>query len=195
MRPTTLALSLALLGLATLPVTAAVGNTHRPSSLPWSDAVQVASFDPAVGQLIGVRLSIDAFVRADLAAENQAEVPDLVHVQTLANVRVALPNGEVVTELSFDASATWSLAAFDGKTDFAGPSGRTIRPAGRRHAEVLIDDPAVLLYFQGPASGGGTVELPVSASGVTSIVGGSKLAQLANQTAGVRVLVEYFAVP
>ena len=189
------ALTLVLSVLTAIPLGAVLRDSHRPAPLPWADVVQLASFDPAGGQLVGVRLIIDAFVRSDLAAENTSDAQDLVHAQAASLVRVALPSGVTVAELPFGAEVTWSLAPFDGKHDFAGASGRSIRLAGRRHAEVLIDDPGVLLYFVGPVGGGGTVELPVSADGMTSILGGMKLEQLAGQAAGVRVQVEYFAVP
>jgi len=190
-----LVLTLSLSVLTAFPVGAVLGNAHRPGSLPWSDTVQVESFDPAGGQLVGVRLLIEAFVRADLRAENLGSAPDLVHAQVSALVRVALPNGEPVAELPFDAATTWTLDRFDGQSDFAGPSGRSIRPAGRRYTEVLIGDPALLLDFVGPVGGGGYVDLPVSAQGLTFILGNQELLRFEDPAAGVRVRVEYFAIP
>ncbi|GEM_PF-2886953 len=190
-----LALTLVLSVLTAFPVGAVLGNAHRPGSLPWSDTVQVESFDPAGGHLVGVRLLVEAFVRADLRAENLGSGPDLVHAQVSALVRVALPNGESVAELPFDTASTWALESFDGKSDFAGSSGRSIRPASRRYTEVLIGDPGLLRYFVGPVGGGGLVELPVSAQGLTCILGSQDLLQFADAAAGVRVRVEYFAIP
>lgn len=190
-----LALTLVLSALIALPVGAVIGNTYRPRELPWSDTVQVPTFDPSTGQLVGARLLIDAFVRTDMRAENQGEFPDLVQAQFSAVVQVALPNGQPLAQMPFDAGSTWALTPFDGKCDFAGTSGRSIRPAGRGVTEVLIDDPAALLYFVGPVGGSGLVELPVSANGLTSILGSARLLQYAEPMAGVRVRVEYFSIP
>lgn len=183
------ALSLApFLGSAAL---AAFGDTHRPSTLPWSDVVQVASFDPAQGQLSAVVLSIDAFARMDLRAENLGTGPQLVSAHGVANVSVQLPNGVSIADVPFEGGALWTLAPFDGAADFAGPSGEISTSSARRHVEVLIDDPALVLYFVGLPESGGVVELPVSAVGSTAIVGGRPLSQSAAIDAGVRVRVQY----
>jgi len=192
MRPVSI---LALVVLTSLPLGAALENSYRPATLPWSDTVQLDTFDPATGELVGVRLLVDSFVRAELRAENQSDVYDLVHAQCSAVLRVALPNGQTIAQMPFDAGTTWALAPFDGKSDFDGASGQSARPSGRGHTEVLIDDPAMLLYFQGPFGGGGTVELPVSAQALTSILGGSNLLQFTEPSAGMRVSVEYFSIP
>jgi len=188
--------TLAFLALAATPflapdLGAAVGDTHRPSRLPWSDVVQVASFDPALGKLSAVRLSIDTFVRMDLRAENLSDRPQLVSAHALANVSVDLPNGVSVVDMSFDGEELWTLAPFDGTADFGGASGETSGSSARRHVEVLIDDPAHVLYFVGLPEVGGTVELPVSAFGSTAILAGRQVLEHQSIDAGVRVRVQY----
>lgn len=184
-------LSLALAPLLVGPALAAFGDTHRPSALPWSDVVRVPGFDPSQGELRAVRLSIDTFVRADLRAENVGEVPQLVCAHAVALVSVQLPSGAVVAEVPFDAAAQWVLAPFDGAVDYAGPSGRTVAPGGRRTIQVQIDDPALLLEFLGEPGDGGFVEFPVHAIGSTSMLGGRPLVTSAHLDAGVRVRAQY----
>ncbi len=170
---------------------AAFGDTHRPSTLPWSDVVQVPSFDPAQGELSAVRLSIDTFVSMDLRAENLGAGPQQVSAHGLAIVSVQLPNGSSIATVPFEGEALWTLAAFDGTADFAGASGEAATSSARRHVEVLVDDPALVLYFVGLPGVGGTVELPVSAGGSTAILGGRPLLERAAIDAGVRVRVQY----
>lgn len=189
-----------LLSLAAAPglghlALASLGGTHRPSSLPWSDVVKIPSFDPAQGQLVAVHLSIDTFVRTDLRAENLGAGPQLVDARAVANVSVRLPNGLAIADLPFDSGAQWVLASFDGAVDFAGTSGRSTLSTGRRHADVWIDDPALLLDFVALPKEGGYVELPVSAAGQTSMLGGRPLSEFTALDAGVRVRAEYILAP
>jgi len=184
-------LSLALAPLVVGPALAAFGDTHRPSTLPWSDVVRVPSFDPSQGELRAVRLSIDTFVRADLRAENLGDVPQLVCAHAVALVSVQLPSGESVAEVPFDAAAQWALAPFDGAVDYAGPSGRSAAPGGRRTIQVQIDEPGLLLEFLGKPGAGDFVELPVRAIGSTAMLGGRALVTSAHLDAGVRVRAQY----
>lgn len=201
MRLTCLVLVPSLLVAALIPVVArahssTIANQHRASSLPWADVVQVRSFDPAQGQLVRARLTIDAFVRTDLAVENLGETPSAVSAHAIALVTVQSPNGGLLAQLPFQTDVMWTTAAYDGLTDFAGISGRRELRSGRQRAEVVIEDPALLLYFMGVPGEGGVVDLPVSAFGSTAIVGGSMQAERAELGAGVRVRVEYTtAVP
>ncbi len=196
MRLTCLVLVPSALVAALVPVLAqaassTIPNQHHVSSLPWADVVRVRRFDPAQGQLVRARLTIDAFVRADLAVENLGETPSAVSAHAIALVTVQSPNGVPFAQLPFQTDVLWTTAAYDGLTDFAGASGRRAFRSGRQRAEVVIEDPALLLYFMGVPGAGGVVELPVSAFGSTAIVGGSLQADRAQLDAGVRVRVEY----
>lgn len=194
LRPALGLLALALAPFLVAPAGAAVGDTHRPSALPWADVVQVDRFDPSQGELGAVLLSIDTFARADLRAENVGDAPQMVSAHALATVSVRLPNGVEIAAVPFEGDAHWTLGAYDGAVDYAGTSGRRATPSGRRTVEVLIDDPSLVLYFLGLPGASGVVELPVAAVGATSIVGGRPLLASATLDAGVRVRATYLLV-
>lgn len=183
--------ALALIPLLGTGAGAAIGNAHRPSALPWSDVVRIPAFDPAHGELTGVRLTIETFASMGLRAENLSSQAQWVSANAAAIVDVRVAGGHAIAEVPYDASLVWTLAPFDGALDYGGVSGRTATSSGRRTIEVLVTDPAILAAFVGEKGVGGTVAFPVTAVGTTEILGDRDLAQLASIEAGVRVRATY----
>jgi hypothetical protein len=163
-------------------------NMHAPSALPWDDVFRVRSFDPALGRLAAVRITVDAYARADVRMENLDAVPCFVHAQSLALLTLGTGSGTPFAYLPFESEVVWVPSSFDGTVDFEGASGRRRIATARRHAEVVIDDPARLVDFLDPD---GVVDLPVSAVGSSVFVGGGSMAEFVGMDAGVRVEVEY----
>lgn len=180
-----------VLALATLAGDPAGATAHRPSDLPWSDVVRVGAFDPKLGELGAVRLTIHTFVRTEMRAENLGAGPELVSANAFTRVNVQLPGGAPLADIPFDVSALWTLSAFDGSNDFGGASGRTARDSRRRTVKLLLTEPSDLLLFVGAPSDPGTVGLSVGAVGIAEIVAGTSVTHDAQLEAGVRVGVEY----
>lgn len=180
--------------LSGLRADAARGPGHRPTGLPWSDVVQVPAFDPKLGELGAVHLTIDTFVRTEMRVENVGGAPEMVSANAFARLNVQLPGGAPAADIPYDVSELWMLPAFDGANDFGGASGRTARDSCRRTVKVLVTEPSDLLQFVGPPNAPGTVGIAVEALGLTEIVGGTAVMQNATIDAGVRVGVEYLLV-
>ena len=79
--------------------------------------------DPARGPLAGIRLEISAEVTGKLWVESHEGRAVALTYAPQATVTVFAPAGTRLEELSVAGEDTLALAAFDGTTDFAGPSG------------------------------------------------------------------------
>jgi hypothetical protein len=173
----------------TVPASIRAGGAslHAPSALPWDDVFRVRSFDPALGTLVpsGSRWMP---MRSDVRVENQDDVPCSVLAQSLALVTLGTASVTTFAHLPFESEVVWVPSSFDGTVDFEGASGRRRLATARRHAEVVLDDPARLVEFLDPD---GVVDLPVSAVGTSVFVGGGSLAEQVGMDAGLRVEVEY----
>ncbi|MBL8861938.1 MAG: choice-of-anchor E domain-containing protein [Planctomycetes bacterium] len=194
-RPLSAALAAALLLPGAPPASAGLGPLHRPSALPWADTVQLRTFDARHGQLLAAHLVITAHARTRISVENTSDTPQLVQAGSTTRVRVLLPSGQTLATVPFDAGDQWVLAPYDGVLDFAGSSGRSADHSARSRAEVVITDPALLLYFLSPPGGGGRVELPAAAIGFADVLGGDGLSREVSLEAGLRVRVDYVFAP
>jgi hypothetical protein len=82
-------------------------------------------FDPGLGNLVRVDLTADLRVLQNYSLENEVQVGQNVSAESEVMLLITKPDS---SSISVNASGSVSevLAAYDGKTDFGGPSGRTI---------------------------------------------------------------------
>src|ERR1035437_1220340 len=96
-----------------------------PASTPdWNQIVQVPGFDSSLGALTQVKLSFAADVWQSLYAENRSCAPSTYDLSTSATLNLSKFGGPAL--ITFDPVTlhrTGSLAAFDGKLNYAGASG------------------------------------------------------------------------
>jgi hypothetical protein len=186
-----------LLGLSLL-VSGAQGTgspVHPSAGLPWSGTAVLRRFDPARGELRGVRLVLESFARADVRVENTASTGSAATGVAQVDVGVRLPDGTAVAVNHHSAQVSFLLAAFDGTLDYSGRSSAARTLSGRLRQEVLIQDPSQLLAFVGRPGAPGAVELPLFAVGATSLQGGPDLASESLLQAGARVRAIFFYEP
>jgi hypothetical protein len=117
-------------------------------------------FDPGLGNLVQVNLTLDLEILQNYSLENEGNVSQTVDAESEGNLLITLPDE---TSISANASSSISeeLAAYDGKTDFGGSSGKTIesvesRGSAEREYQELSD---FVASFQNE-----TVSLPVEIS-------------------------------
>jgi hypothetical protein len=89
------------------------------------DNATLPLFDPGIGSLVRVDLAADLGILENISLENEENVSQTVDAQSEATLLITMPDS---SSISVNASSSMSeeLAAYDGKTDFAGQSGKTI---------------------------------------------------------------------
>jgi hypothetical protein len=125
-----------------------------------------------------------------LAAENEDAAAATVSVAQTAALNLALPGTTETTAGSIDTGMT--LAGYDGSADFAGASGKIVQQQTLLPTTAgSLVDAADLAAFAGP----GTIALPISTTGTSSLDGpGNLLARLLARAGGM-VTVSYTYLP
>lgn len=92
----------------------------------WEGNHTLPLFDSNLGNLVGVDLAIDLSVLQNFSLENEGNESQIDDAESEVLLSITMPN---TSSISVNASNTVSekLAAYDGETDFAGSSGKTIR--------------------------------------------------------------------
>ncbi len=175
--------------------------TTAPQVLTVEDAgtgadntLTLNGFDPALGQLLSVNISIAANASGSVMAENLDPAADSLTVGQTATVYLYAPDGSSLASSSAQFDNTAQLAAFDGQADFSGPSSDTITesaPAGTVAATTTTVNGAGLADFET----NGTVSLQVDRVGSTTIDGPGNLEISAALQAGAAVTASYTYLP
>jgi len=156
-------LIIALLCFASLR---AASITHTATIFPtltdWSLTNSVPQFDPALGTLTNVTVTVSANVQSTFYVENRDrrawDATATAHATVSASVDVLL------TSALIEPAHTQNLTAFDGVTDFAGTSGFTVSDSASGSNSSSTASVA-------PFVGVGTVPLTASAVATASYVG------------------------
>ncbi len=155
----------------------------------WNADVPVAQFDPALGSLEAVVLTLTGDVTGSLAIQNLETAAARFDATGTATLALSLPGTVtpgVTVAASYDDHA--SLAGFDGAIDFAGPLVPTGLPAT---TTLDLSDPNDLAGF----IGSGTIDLPIMATGTSSLdAPGDVVARLIGEAGGT-VAVSYVYLP
>jgi hypothetical protein len=177
-----------------------VTTTPQVVSLPsqtsgWTATAPFSQFDPSLGVLDEIFLNAGNTLTGTFSAENLEGGPAYVSMDENVHMTVAIPGSPsgIVTNASNDDSA--SLGAYDGSTDFAGASGKsdtqTSGSGSELPANVTLTDAADLAAFTGT----GTIALPVSTAGTSTVTGPSNLLEEITQQTGGTVSVTYIYTP
>ena len=152
----------------------------------WSQALGIAGFDPTLGTLQAVTLTIGTTGTAKLQAENLDSESAYLGVKQAATVEVGA-GGTVLDSEAATVTTDRTLYSFDGTIDDAGASGETLQNSASATATTVLSDPASLAAFTGAAAAG----LTLSDVGQTSIDGPGALSISAALQAGAGVDVTY----
>lgn len=155
----------------------------------WTDVVTLPRFDPALGELRVVELTVEARLTGTIALENLGEAPVSAASRLAAAVRVQRPGAPPTALVSAEPAVvrTQPLAPYDGVLDHAGSSGQTTAVSATATAVGAHTDPADLTLFTGtspiglPSAGTDTSVPPVEAGVVAEL----------SSTVGATVTVSY----
>ena len=197
MKPRTpLALLAPLLAAASaLALGSAPTEVASHEGYPVGGQVLIPRFDPALGELASVRITVHLQVHGGLGFENTSSVPNLVAASFGAYAEVLAPGGaQLVEAVTPPLETEHALPPFDGTVDLAGPSGvsfpglASVAVASR----TLAADP---VWVAGLVSQEGPIALSVETHDTTAIHGTGRLVVRRAQVATAAVVVEYEYAP
>jgi hypothetical protein len=161
----------------------------------WNKTVSVSQFNPSLGTLDSVLISLQGTVAGSAKFESRDHGPTTVTMSLQAQVTLSWPNqNNLVVALPLVQTVD-NVTVFDGTTDFGGSSGRTYdNLSGSKTESALLSPPTPtdLAVFLGT----GTVTLPVKAEAQSFGTGAGNLIQWFMTDAGADVTVTYdYRVP
>ncbi len=164
-------------------------QTVADSATDWNTTLGFQQFDPNLGSLQAVGLSLTSDVGGTVSIENLQ--PDAVtsSVAIYGVVEATTPSYEVsIAAEPTTASGPEELGAYSGTIDFAGTSGTVVsgltQVATASTLQTVSADP-------GPFVGTGTVPVTVSGQASVEEIGPANLEMLSQTTAGAQVTLEY----
>ncbi|MGF1501236.1 MAG: choice-of-anchor E domain-containing protein [Paracoccaceae bacterium] len=150
----------------------------------FDETFDVQQFD---GDLTSVHITLQGFVGGSVQAESQDQEQSVVTLNLQATISAAFGGADLVDVIPL-AQEIQNLDAFDGTTDFEGPSGFTSEPLFAEQTETLdITDDATLALFEGD----GTLAALVDAVAQSSGTGAGNLITSFDTDAGFILTVEY----
>ena len=188
-------------GIFSPALTAAFTQTTAPQTVSiadaagdWTNTVIVNRFDPSLGTLLGVQVSVRGDIQANFSAENLGAAAGTATLFDTEYLTLRMPDdGETVGAAPTIHYAT-VLGGFDGTIDFAGGSGSST--TGLTQSQTGEQD-----YRDGGASdlssfiGSGTIALPISAVGAAVSQGPGNLETKLTSTSGAVVSIRYVYIP
>lgn len=182
--------SQAAAGTATVQFSDAIALT----TTNWNSSVSIPKFDPTLGTLISITLTLDGRIEGQAAVESSDNSPITIETQFKANITLARPDASVLAVVIPQVNNTANLQPFDGTLDFAGPSGQTY-PNLQQSAQQSVTSPppaSDLALF----TGAGNILLPVSAAGTSQAIGsGNVTTQFATKAAATVTVVYLYNPP
>lgn len=176
--------------------TAAQSFTIGSKTAGWIDTLGVTRFDPTLGTLEAVRVTLNGSIIASAAAENTGDSAITFSTTQEAVVTLGLP-GTSNASVALNTKDSMNLASYDGTTDFSGSSGHT--DLGLTDPSAPFDgsffasetDPSILAAFTGV----GTYDLPISSTGTSFAQGDANLVSELTLEPGADVEISYVYAP
>lgn len=183
---------LALLSLSASAQSPIVHTDTAPSLVFQGQAVDLTfpQFDPALGVLTGVEISLSGDVSGTLGYENVNGAINTFNIEYEVNLEVGLPNGATANASGMLAETLPNIPAYDGALDYAGTSGGQRPVSVPLSNTVQFNDAATLAQF----AGAGTVSLPVAATSAFTVTGQGPAVANFNTSAAAAGTVRYFYI-
>ncbi len=172
--------------VTTVPQTLIVADSTTGSS----HQLIINQFNPTLGTLVGIDVTLSGDLSTGVSAENEDATPAVVSVTQIATETLALPDATETASAPIYTSV--ALGGYDGTADFAGSSGtivqsQTLMPT---MADTLTDASDLAAF-----TGTGTVAATISSTGTAGLEGPGNLLALLTAQAGATVAVSYEYVP
>ncbi|WP_458324546.1 choice-of-anchor E domain-containing protein [Roseobacter sp. A03A-229] len=180
---------MAVSATASAAATISFSDTVAIQPTDWSETASVSQFDPSLGTLTSVRVTLFGEVEGNAAAESLDGSPSEVTLDVEARITATgagLPAAlGVVAPV---ASVVETFTAFDGVVDFDGGSGATFLGLTSDDSVVnIFNDAATLAFFTGL----GTADIDLTGEGLSSGSGAGTLLTQFSTSAGATLTVEY----
>jgi hypothetical protein len=174
--------------LTTVPQTITVADA--PTG--WSTELSAAQFDPSLGTLDSVNITLTGNEIASVAAANLGATAASLGFSETPTFTLVTPDPNTYVRATPSVTAGMSLAGYDGAEDFAGPSGQTDQGlTANAQTTAELTSTQNLAAF----TGDGSITLPLYAFSASSLAGPADLlTQLADQ-AGATVSISYTYTP
>ncbi len=160
----------------------------------WDRTVTLPKFDPALGTLISVSLTLDGRIEGQAAVESSDSSAITITTQFKADITLARPDTSVLAVVIPQVNNTANLQPFDGTLDFNGPSGTTYPNLMQSAQQTVTSPPPLsdLVLF----SGAGNIILPVLARGTSQAIGsGNVTTSFATKAAAIVTVVYLYNPP
>jgi hypothetical protein len=184
--------------LAAAPLAARAEEQLHVVELPdattdWQRDLALPRFDPALGTLLSVELTLEGRVLGSVRFESQDARASLVQVDFRARLEIERPDGSQWLAVEPFRAFSEALAPFDGVVDFAGPSGRSFLDILETSAASVVAPPPEedLALFTGPAGAPGELVVPARGTGLSQASGAGNLSLAIETMAGATVRVRY----
>jgi len=174
-----------------------IDQVSPPQTTNWSETLELDKWDPAANpgkQLVKVRLTLTGYIESEIALENTDSSAKQVTQSINGTITLKRPDNTNLVIVLPGFHVVADLDAYDGVTDYSGPSGITYPlQFDEKTDSVEFTAPADLALFIGP----GTIVLPVTASAVSADDAGGNLDKQIATRASAIAQIEYFveAVP
>ncbi|MBV9123530.1 MAG: choice-of-anchor E domain-containing protein, partial [Planctomycetes bacterium] len=182
--------------LSSPPLTQTFSFTFPDGKTNQSMVGTLPKFDPGLGQLTSIDLTVSGHMTADIKVENDDPSPVTITGTYSGTWNLSGPD-LANQQLTFTPmTRTFPAAAFDGKDDFAGTSGKDLgavtvsTPASSSPTLTLTSAQALADY-----SGSGNLIFTESTTPTSSVSGGGNLTASVQSTAGGSISVTYHYVP
>lgn len=179
--------------LVAVPSTASAAFQVWTDSIPvastnWSGAMSVPLFDPSLGTLTSVVVTLDGSVEGSAAYESLDASPSTVFLDLQATIKLTKPDTTTLVQVIPVASVSAGATAFDSVIDFGGTSGGSFTGlSGTASDTSTFTSPVDLALFTGI----GTISLPASATGASNGSGPGNLITSFSNSAGAGLTVRY----
>lgn len=181
----------ALVALGTTAQAAVLTYTDAiiSTATDWTSTLSVPKFNPALGTLTNINITLTGTVLGNVMVESMSASPANVTTNLAASLTLTRPDSTTLL-VSFPAfTATQAFTAYDGTLDFAGTSGITYAAINSSQtAFVSTPPPATDLSL---FTGSGTISLPISAHGASSVTGSGNLVAGFQTRAAAMLQIDY----
>lgn len=155
------------------------------TSTNWADELSFPLFDPSLGVLEHVELTLSVTVDALVQLESLDSGPADLYAMLSSEVQVDTSGGAGLLGISLDDNVSRSVSAFDGLMDFDGASGATVAVVHDATDSVILDSDLGMFI------GSGSLQLPISAEAESQVGGAGNLLAMLSTSASVNATLDY----
>lgn len=156
--------------------------------------LSIQKFDSSLGTLDSVMIDFTGSMIGDAQFESRDSRPQTVTVDLSGLVTLTGPNDTTLFDLNPTNQTQYNVSRYDGRTDFAGTSGRTIEglKAEETGSKTLTDASSLSSFV-----GSGSVNFSFSSTATSVVKGSGNIVSGVNtySKAGIKVTYNYSEAP